>query len=154
MQKIRIVLVLLWALLWCVSLSLPVVIVGPNPDLAWRGVIVLILGWMGVLSGQLGWLANLTLPGVAILSLVKGAPVALRLCAAVFQIGLAINALFWDWIADEGGVRPIEAFGSGYYLWLGVMVGSAGVLLVVTVRDVLTRKRQLAPHPKTGSITG
>lgn len=154
MKKIRIVLVLLWALLWCVSLSLPVVMVGANSDLAWRGIIVLMLGWMGVLNGQLGWLANLTLPGVAFLSLIKGAPVTLRLCAAVFQIGLAINALSWDWIADEGGVHPIEAFGSGYYVWLGVMVGSAGVLFVVTVHDILNRKRKLSPHRKTGSLTG
>lgn len=140
MLKIRVVLVVVWALLWCVSLSLPVVMMGPNPDDAWRGVIVLMLGWAGIPS-QLGWLANLTLPGVAVLSLTKNAPVVLRVVAAVSQIGLAINALFWVWVADEGGVRPIEAFGSGYYLWLSVMMGSAGVLLMVAVLDVMARRQ-------------
>ena len=139
MLRLRIALVVFWAILWCVSLSLPVVMMGPNPDHAWRGVIVLMLGWAGIPS-QLGWLANLTLPGVAVLSLVRDAPVVLRVGAAVVQIGLAVNALFWDWVADEGGVRSIEAFGPGYYLWLGVMVGSAVVLLAVTMSDVRRSK--------------
>jgi hypothetical protein len=139
----RIVLIACWGLLWCVSLALPAAMMGPNPDHAYTGIIVLMLGWAGVFDGQFGWLANLTLPGVAVLSLIKRAPVGLRAFVAAVQIGLAINALFWNWVADEGGVRPpIDGFGPGYYLWLGVMFGSAAVLLVVTRRDAIDRRRQ------------
>ena len=130
----RIVLVLLWTVLWCASLALPVVF-------DWRGITVLVWGWFGISNGQFGWIANLTFPCIALFTLVKGTWVAARLSAAGVQIGLAVNALFWNWVADEAGVHAIKAFGAGYYLWLGVMIGSAVVLLAVTFLDVQARKR-------------
>lgn len=141
MPIFRIILILIWAVLWFVSLSLPVVMNG-NPEHHWPGVIVLMLGWMGLFSFQFGWLANLTFWGTGVLSVIKDAPVAVRVGAALFQIGLGIDALFWDTVADEGGVQKIDAFGSGYYVWLFVMFGSAVALLVVTMIDAKGGKRQ------------
>ncbi len=135
MPVIRIVLAVVWAVLWCVSLALPVASMGPVVEDGYSGLAVLMWGWVGVLGLQFAWLANFTLPGVAMLSLMKAAPVFLRVSAAVLQIGMAIQALFWNWLADEGGSHSIESYGPGYYLWIGIMIGSAVVLLIVTWID-------------------
>lgn len=142
MLSFRVVLILVWALLWVLSLALPVVLLGANPENAWRGIIVLLLGGFGIPMLQFSWLGNMTVWGVGVLALLRDAPVAVRGGAALFQIGLAIQALFWDTVADEGGLKSIEGFGSGYYVWLFVMFGSAAALLVFTVVDAKDGKRQ------------
>ncbi|MBI2262123.1 MAG: hypothetical protein HYU62_10730 [Caulobacterales bacterium] len=132
-----------WSLLWCASMVLPVAIVGPDPDNVFPGWLILAMGWMGVTVGQYGWFANVTLPFILLMSAMKGSPIVIRFIMIAAQLSLTLHALSWDTMYGDNGSGPIGGFGPGYYLWFVVMIGSAASLLILSVRQVVARKREV-----------
>ncbi len=137
----------IWMLLWAASLALPAAIMGPLDDNVFPGWAILFIGWMGPLVGQFGWVANLVLPVVIILSIIRNPPIAVSFVVAAFQAILIVNALFWRKMYGDDGAGQIVSFGLGYYIWFCAMVGSTAVLLIRSFSILKSRKTKSMSEP-------
>ena len=118
------------ALGWAISLALPVAVTGSGPDDVWPGFAVLIIGPLGVLVMQFAWFANLLLVPALIFLIQKRPPRVLGIVFSVLLVLLALNALTWDRIHGDNAEAMSLHYGAGYYLWLGVVLGTAAALLL------------------------
>ncbi|WP_420478326.1 hypothetical protein [Brevundimonas sp. FT23028] len=143
MRLVRVGAVVVWGVLWCVSLMLPVI---PG----YVGGTVLLWGWFAIFSLQLGWLANLTLPAVALLSVLRGVSAPAKVVIAAVHVCLTISAMFWRSVPSEAGPLEVGSFGPGYYLWMGVMLGSAAFLMVTPLMDAKSINRRKLDTSPTG----
>ena len=87
------------------------------------GYEVLTSGWLGVLSLDFAWYANIALL-LFLASLLTKRPYA-PTAAAFIGLALAVSmfkASHWGWGQDDYDGAEITSFGTGAYLWLGVMV--------------------------------
>lgn len=115
---------------WVVSLTLPVAVTGDQPGEVWPGFAVLIVGPLGVLVTQFAWFANPLFVLAVILMLLRQPPSpTLGLIIAVPLTLLTLDALRWDRIHGDNGHAMILSYGSGYYLWFGVMLAAAAALV-------------------------
>lgn len=128
-------------LLFLVSLALPALqFTTTSGRDTMPGLAVLIFGGFDVFDGVVGWLANPLLAlAWLMLALRKRVPAALL---SVASLGFAISSvqLFTTGVMkDEGGARhPLEAFGSGYYLWCAAIAATLVGALVSKEKPAVT----------------
>jgi hypothetical protein len=120
---------------WLASLVQPVAATGRQGT--FDGFAVGAIGPMGMAIGQFGWFANLLLPiqwrRSWPLPYTRSARIDLVLGGILML--LAIDTCFWNDIPTDAGSDPIIQFGSGYFLWMASLIGTA--ILAVS----LSRKR-------------
>ena len=120
--------VLLIAILWIASLTLPVWRTG---DETHKGYEILGIGCLGLVSGQVQWLGNpliLLTCYVALRSSVNGwLLAALSVCLTAILVASALKRSLWMSTAGPPSVAStrIEQKYAGYYLWLAAVLLSA-----------------------------
>ena len=124
-------------LAWAASLALPVATFGDDQGEHWYGWAVLLLGWLGFFLGEFAWIANFTFAAALIL-LVRGRPpLVWGMMVGVLTSMLAAHALTWTQIFQTGGgVAPVLAYWSGYYLWVPATFAGGIALCVASLREV------------------
>ena len=132
---------------WAASLALPVATFGEAQGELWYGWSVLLLGWLGFFLGQFAWIAN-ALFAAALIMLVRGRPpLVWGLMIGVLTSLLAVHALSWTEVYQNGGgTAPVLAYWSGYYLW--VLATSAGGI-ALCMAAVLEERHPAALHRAT-----
>ncbi len=129
--RVGLALAILVAFLW--SLLLPVVYDGQGSNTGVPGWIIAGFGWLGVLQNQWGWFGNFgILVAIVFLLIGRRIPLAVALIFAIPTALCEINAMMWKRLPNENqGLIGIQAFGSGYWLWLAIMTVSVAAMLLM-----------------------
>jgi hypothetical protein len=104
--------------LFLVSVNLPTVLYADQRQWS-NGFHLLLIGWLGPIEGQFGWYANLAM-GWTLIILLLGRPPPLIVC--VVGAALAVSTRFTLHEITTDVSEPIQAFGPGFYLWIGCSV--------------------------------
>ena len=124
-------------LAWAASLALPAATFGNEQGELWYGWAVLLLGWLGFFLGEFAWAANF-LFAAALILLVRGRPpLVWGMMIGVLTSMLAADALTWNQVYQTGGgVAPVLAYWSGYYLWVLATFTAGVALCAASLREV------------------
>jgi hypothetical protein len=122
---------------WAASLALPVATFGDGHGELWYGWTMLLFGWLGLFLGQFAWAANFLL-GTCLILLARGRPpLVWGLMIGALTSLLAVHALSWTHVVQSGGgLAPVLAYWSGYYLWVLVTFAGGAALCVACVREM------------------
>jgi hypothetical protein len=119
------------ALLWCVSLALPALVVRDGPML--DGTDLFLRGWRGVSHGIVAWYANPLFFCALVLAVLRrdGACTVAALLALVLALtSFALEPLLGLHMKSV----PDVVFSSGMYVWLGALLALAAWSLLTVYR--------------------
>jgi hypothetical protein len=85
------------------------------------------VGWLGLLRLQTGWLGNILLFCVVLSAPESKRAAKVQSVLLIFPIASALN---WHEVPDANESHRILEFGTGYYLWVTVMVCALLLCLV------------------------
>jgi hypothetical protein len=114
-------------LLYLLSLPLIGFYVGGRSD-GYLGFGILDFGWLGIFycwPANLIWIANPLLIGAWIATLFGGGRLAIILALLAFVVGSALLLCNSVEVDESGSLHPISGYGTGYWLWLLSMAGTA-----------------------------